>query len=199
MCKGISACDLECRVVWVRTHPRGRQSGCIGCPGSRRQQSPSAIRWSGGSHSNLEERERRRKEGKRKVVKTGHTHTSRQDHYHPPPPPHIDIPTHRPGAWGRCNPGRPPPPSSCLGHMPPWMRSQAGSARAVHSAVMDSAPGSAGRQAPLRLLRQRGAASPPAAAGDSGTRRCVHGYVDFLSVFYVYIYIYILYMYIYIQ
>ncbi len=60
-------------------------------------------------------------------------------------------------------------PSSCLGQVPPWTRSQAGSARAVQRAVMESAPGSAdaklrsgclGRAVPPLLLRFPGAAVP---------------------------------------
>lgn len=60
-------------------------------------------------------------------------------------------------------------PSSCLGHVPPWTRSQAGSARAVQRAVMDRAPGRADtrlrsgclgkEEAPLRL-RAAGTVEP---------------------------------------
>lgn len=60
-------------------------------------------------------------------------------------------------------------PISCLGQVPPWTRSQAGSARAVQRAVMESAPGSAdarllsgclGRAVPPLLLRLPGRAVP---------------------------------------
>lgn len=60
-------------------------------------------------------------------------------------------------------------PSSCLGHVPPWTRSQAGSARAVHRAVIDRAPGSAdarlrsgclGSVVPARLRRFPGTVVP---------------------------------------
>lgn len=60
-------------------------------------------------------------------------------------------------------------PSSCLGQVPPWTRSQAGSARAVQSAVMDRAPGRAdtrlrscclGIEAPPLLRRPPGTVEP---------------------------------------
>lgn len=64
-------------------------------------------------------------------------------------------------------------PSSCLGQVPPWTRSQAGSARAVHSAVMDRAPGRAetrlrsgclGNEVPALLLRPPGRTAEPGGA-----------------------------------
>lgn len=49
-------------------------------------------------------------------------------------------------------------PSSCLGHVPPWTRTQAGSANAVHRAVMESAPGRADARLRSGCL---GSAVPP--------------------------------------
>lgn len=73
-------------------------------------------------------------------------------------------------------------PSSWREQVPPWMCSQAGSARAVHSAVMDRAPGRAearlrsgclGRALPPGFLRRRppGSPAPPGAYMPGAARR----------------------------
>ncbi len=83
-----------------QTRPRGTRSDCTGCRGSRRQRSPSAARWSAGSHSNLEDTHRHHKALQvRHQTKLCHRFKVAR------------AGSHRPEAWGQCTPGHPPPPT----------------------------------------------------------------------------------------
>lgn len=86
--------------AWGRTHPRGKQSDCTGCPGNRRQWSLSAARWSVGSHSNLEDTRDITKHYKWATTLFSVLGFNG-----------FVLGPHRPEAWGQRTPGHLPPPA----------------------------------------------------------------------------------------
>lgn len=145
--------------AWDQTHPREKQSDCRGFPGNKRQRLLSAARWSAGSRSNL-------------MGTDGHI----TEHYTWALGLIATVDFNGACVWaspsrslGSMYPRTSDTPSSGLGQVPPWTRSQAGSARAVQSAVMDRAPGRAdtrlrsgclGNEVPPLLLRPPGTVEP---------------------------------------
>ena len=157
--------------AWGQTHPGGKQSGCTGCPGNRRQRSPSTAGWSVDSHSNLEDIETSQSIASElldqsllydlmsfvlvlTVQKLG-----------------VNVPQ------DICHSQLLSRTGASMNPEPGWF----GQSRTQSSDGQSSGQGR--HQAPLRLLGQGGAPSPPATSRDSRTRRGIHDHpLSLLSV-----------------
>lgn len=155
------------RGAWGQTRPGGRRSDCTGCPGSRRQRSPSAGGWSEGWHSTLREHK--------------DTVTTK--------PPHSSLLYVSIGSCWRLtikklgvNVAQDIHNSQLLSRTGAPVDPKPGGFCQSSAQRSDGQGSGQGRhQAPLRLLGQRGASSSPPCRRDSRTRRGVHNYPIFLS------------------